>query len=338
MPEPRSGDSIPSIIRTLLSESAEVSSGDVARAANVTRQAAHYHLRRMVEAGELEAVGAGRGRRYALMTVWAREFATRDLLEDAVWRQLLEVPSVAALSDAAEDIARYAFTEMLNNAIEHSGAETVSISVASSVMQKFVVSDAGIGAFERVRRAKDLEDHVAAIQEISKGKLTTDPSRHTGQGIFFTSKAVDLFTLTSNGWRWTVDNARHDEAIAPVRTHRGTHVEFAVDPRTTRSLSDIFDSYTDPDTLAFDTSRTVVRLFEYGVSFVSRSEAKRLTRNLDQFREVIVDFRGVEWVGQGFADEVFRVWQNDHPDIRLDPVNMNESVRRFVEQARAGRR
>jgi hypothetical protein len=77
-------------------------------------------------------------------------------------------------------------------------------------------------------------------------------------------------------------------------------------------------------------------LFEYGVSFVSRSEAKRLTRNLDQFREVVVDFRGVEQIGQGFADEILRVWQTKHPDVRLVPVNMEESVRLLVERARSG--
>lgn len=327
--------SIPSLIRTFLSESPEISSGDVARTASVTRQAAHYHLRRMVEAGELKAIGAGRGRRYALAAAWRKQFETAGLLEDAVWREvLLEVPSVGGMPRRAQDIARFAFTEMLNNAIEHSGADIVSISVLPGDAQGFVVSDEGIGAFENVRRAKRLEDHLAAIQEIAKGKLTTDPSRHTGQGIFFTSKAVDLFTLTTNGWRWTVDNVRHDEAIARVGARRGTHVSFSVDPHTRRSLNEVFDDYTDPDTLDFDTTRTVVRLFEYGVSFVSRSEAKRLTRNLDQFKEVFVDFRGVEWVGQGFADEVFRVWQSDHPDVRLTPVNMNEAVRRFVERAR----
>ena len=82
----------------------------------------------------------------------------------------------------------------------------------------------------------------------------------------------------------------------------------------------------------------MVRLIEEMDGAVARSEARRLAETFEESAEVIVDFEGMEWVGQGFADELFRVWQNDHPDIRLDPVNMNESVRRFVEQARAGRR
>ena len=245
---------------------------------------------------------------------------------------------VRNLPDPSAGVARFGFTEMLNNAIEHSDSEVVSVSlITGEDLLTFRISDEGVGAFERVKRAKKLEDYPAAIQEIAKGKLTTDPSKHTGQGIFFTSKAVDIFVLSSNGWKWTVDNVREDEAIAQVRPYKGTQVQFAVDPNTTRSINEVFDEYTDKETFEFDTTRTVVRLFEYDVTFVSRSEAKRLTRNLEKFKEVVVDFRGVEGVGQGFADEIFRVWQNEHPTIRLVPVNMNGSIRLLVEQARARR-
>lgn len=327
---------IPEVIRKLVAEGGVASSGEVAEVAGVTRQAAHYHLRRMVEAGELRAVGAGRGSRYERKRSWGERFGIAGLEEHLVWRRLVdEVASVRALPDVPLGIARFAFTEMLNNAIDHSGADSVDVSVTGSELVTFEVRDEGIGAFELVKRTMNLDDHVMAIQEISKGKLTTDPTRHSGQGIFFTSKAVDLFTLTSNGWRWTVDNRRRDETIAPARSHRGTSVVVGVDPATTRALREVFDRYTDPETLEFDTSRTVVRLFEYGVSFVSRSEAKRLTQNLEQFREVVVDFQGVEGIGQGFADEIFRVWQSAHSEIRLTPVNMNDAVRFFVDGARA---
>ncbi len=331
------GESIPWLISELLDEQGEVSSGEVAKAAGVTRQAVHYHLRRLVDAGELEAVGAGRSSKYIRSSIWSKQFEITGLEEDIVWRELAgDVKEIKELRDPALGTAKFAFTEMLNNAIDHSGSETVTVSLSlSEKCLKFSISDEGVGAFERVRRTKNLEDRIAAIQEISKGKLTTDPQRHSGQGIFFTSKAVELFSLSSNGLRWVVDNTRNDVAVGRALPQRGTQVRFVVDPQSQRSLKKIFDEYTDEETFAFDKSRTVVSLFEYDVSFVSRSEAKRLTRNLDQFAEVVVDFRGVDEIGQGFADEVFRVWQQDHPDVGLTPVNMNESVRRLVEQVRS---
>lgn len=97
----------------------------------------------------------------------------------------------------------------------------------------------------------------------------------------------------------------------------------------------IFDEYTTD--LAFDRTRTVVRLFAIGTTFVSRSEAKRLLHGLERFREVVLDFGGVGAIGQGFADEVFRVWARAHPDTRLRPVDMIEPVEFMVRRALAER-
>ena len=47
---------------------------------------------------------------------------------------------------------------------------------------------------------------------------------------------------------------------------------------------------------------------------------------LDEFREIVFDFRDIDFMGQGFADEVFRVFQNQHPDITMTVINANESV------------
>lgn len=77
-----------------------------------------------------------------------------------------------------------------------------------------------------------------------------------------------------------------------------------------------------------------MKLFETGLQFVSRSEAKRLLQGLSEFGEVVLDFGGVNGVGQGFADEVFRVWARANPKTRLVPVNMSEPVTFMVERAR----
>ncbi|MDQ3954338.1 MAG: DUF4325 domain-containing protein [Actinomycetota bacterium] len=332
------GETIPSLVHDLLDVQAEVSIGDILERSGLTRQAIQYHLKKMVQSGEIEPVGAGRGRRYRRPLLFESTLETKDLQEDQVWKHVrARVRDLERLDRNADRIANYAFTEMLNNAIDHSGSESVRVTVGDRGERfAFLVADRGIGAFEHVRRGAGLEDHVAAIQEISKGKMTTDPKHHTGQGIFFTSKAVELFSLASNGWRWLVDNARSDQTIGESHIRQGTVVGFEIDPKTERDLTSIFDEYTDDETFAFDKSRTTVRLFEFEIPFVSRSEAKRLARNLERFREVVVDFRGVEEVGQGFADELFRVWAGDHPDTNLVPVNMNRAVSLITERALAG--
>jgi len=50
------------------------------------------------------------------------------------------------------------------------------------------------------------------------------------------------------------------------------------------------------------------RLNKAQTEYISRAEAKRLVVNLEKFREVELDFGGVDLVGQGFANELFRVF------------------------------
>jgi hypothetical protein len=80
-----------------------------------------------------------------------------------------------------------------------------------------------------------------------------------------------------------------------------------------------------------------IRLSEHGRHFVSRSAAKQLAEGLDQFREVELDFHGVDGIGQGFADELLRVWARAHPGTRLLPTRMNDAVTFMVRRAQAHR-
>jgi len=313
------------------------SSSELAERTGISRQAVHLHLRRAVEAGLLVVSGKGRATRYrgARPPTFQAELPTLGLAEDRVWERARE--ALADLSNPenanARSVATYAFTEMLNNAIDHSGSPTVRISAGiTDGLFWFEITDHGIGIFEHVRAKLELSSRLEALQEISKGKTTTLPDRHTGEGIFFTSKVADHFEITANGLRWEVDNLRGDQAVGSGPDEPGTRVRFEVALSKHETLEAVFSKYTHD--LAFDTTRTVVKLFSYGVRFVSRSEAKRLLNNLDRFRHVILDFAGVEAVGQGFADEVFRVWANDHPEIEITAENMAEPVAFMIDRAR----
>lgn len=328
-------------IQALLAESGSFAPRELAARTGLTRQALHRHLAREVAAQRLERTGSGRAVRYRrpVPELFSRTYPTAGLAESAVWLDVLEAleKSVPDRSREVDEILGYAVTEVVNNAIDHSGSAQVDLTarlVEGSIVVR--VEDTGIGAFESVRARLQLEDHLRALQEISKGKTTTDPERHTGEGLFFASKAVDQFELHANGLVWIVDNHLPDQAVLEEPLRAGTLVDLRIDPASSRSLRDLFDAYTTD--LTFDRTRAVVRLFEHGTRFISRSEAKRLTPGLERFREVILDFRGVEGVGQGFVDELFRVWARAHPEVRLLPVDMNEPVEFMVRRGLGGQR
>jgi len=317
----------------LLAARGSVSSGELADALGVSRQAAHAQLKRAVAAGILRAVGAGRAARYEPV-VPTFTYAIAGSAEDRILADVEQrLPALRKLGDPTHRAFHYAFSEMVNNALDHSGGRRVEVRVAIEPKRVvFEVVDDGVGAFERVRSVRGLASHVEAAADVTKGKITTMPEQHSGEGIFFTSKVALRFELHANGHVLIVDQPRDDVAIlAKPDASRGTrvHVEIARPPA--ERLVDVFAAHTKDH--EFVRTRTVVRLFGLGTDFVSRSEARRLLSGLERFGEVLVDFRGVAGIGQGFADEIFRVWANAHPEVALLSVEMNDDVRFFVERA-----
>ncbi|MBU1862219.1 MAG: STAS-like domain-containing protein [Candidatus Omnitrophica bacterium] len=67
---------------------------------------------------------------------------------------------------------------------------------------------------------------------------------------------------------------------------------------------------------------------------MARSQARRILFGLDQFKCIVLDFKDVAGIGQGFADEIFRVFQNAHPDISFEVVNANESVQFMIARSK----
>jgi anti-sigma regulatory factor (Ser/Thr protein kinase) len=309
--------------------------GEVAAAAGISRQAAHRHLAALVREGRLVAEGKGRAARYrdAGRLPVSRRYPRAIISEDKVWRDLASTHrQLGALPKDGRSVFEYAFTEMLNNAIEHSGSKHVQVSLETIPRGlAFEVVDQGRGAFANLRNTLGLASELEALQELSKGKLTTLPAGHTGEGIFFTSKVADRFELESGKLKWLVDNVRDDVAVGQVPFRRGTRVRFEARAKPRRRLADVFAEYTDD--FEFKKTRIVVKLFALGTRFISRSEARRVLTVLDRFAEAVLDFRGVDEIGQGFADEVFRVWPAGHGETKLTPVNMNDAVAFMVNRA-----
>lgn len=257
--------------------------------------------------------------------------------EDAMWAEL-RAAAARLLEGANENTLRvlhHGVTEMLNNAIDHSHGTEVWVSLSCDDDDDDVVvriDDDGIGAFPHAREHFGLPSVQAAAAHLSKGRQTTAPEAHTGQGLYFTSKAVDQFEISSAGLAWRVDNRRDDQALVQVADRAGTHVSLRIAMASDRVLAEVFARFADEATNEFDRSVFRVGLVDIAGEFVSRSEAKRIGAGLDVYDRVQLDFAGVAGVGQGFVDELFRVWARNHPGTELTPINMNDTVRFMVER------
>lgn len=312
-----------------------ISTDEAMKLLGVSRSTAQRRLRKLVADGRLVAEGAGRGAHYGLPTNrWERPLD--GLEEDRLWAEVRPTLADLGLSEPELGTVGYTFTEMVNNAIDHSRGGIVRVTATASPSGVMIeIVDDGIGVFRSVRESQRLPDDVEAVFVLEKGRFTTQPDRHSGEGIFFASKAANRYLLESGKVAWLTDNEAHDTAIQLAPEPRsGTRVMLTFVPGNVFVLADVFRRWTDPDTLAFDRTRTTVRLAGFGVQLLSRSEARRVTVGLERFRHVTIDFTSVDIVGQGFCDEVFRVFAAAHPLVVLDPTGMNESVAFMVERAR----
>jgi anti-sigma regulatory factor (Ser/Thr protein kinase) len=256
-----------------------------------------------------------------------------ELEEDAIWRKDI-LPKMPDMTFNVRQILQYSFTEIVNNVIDHSSAETLTIVLTiDAKMIKLVIWDDGIGIFNKIQKDLGLDDPKYSILELAKGKFTSDPEKHSGEGIFFTSRICDSFMIVSGELTFT-GHRRDKDRLFENKRHilSGTRVYMDIDRQSSLSVADIFNEYTDPDKQpGFHKTAIPVKLMEYeGESLLSRSQAKRLINRFDRFLEVVLDFEGVSFIGQAFADEIFRVFANAHPQVRLNPVNCDDSVEKMI--------
>jgi anti-sigma regulatory factor (Ser/Thr protein kinase) len=307
----------------------------------LTRQTIHKHLTWLVENDYLTAEGATRSRAYRLgeHRVFQNTYLLQGLDEHVVHQGDFSF-IFRDLPDNIAEICDYGFTEMVNNAVDHSEGRSVYI-LAERTRESIsiTVRDDGEGIFLRIARLLHLHDPRESLLELSKGKLTTDPEHHTGEGIFFTSRAFDEFSILSDELAFTHGGGRRKDYLLHMdRQTEGTLVYMEISCNSKARLGRIFDEYSSgPEEYRFDRTVVPVRMaLHEGERLLSRSQARRILNRVDRFKYVVLDFESVDSVGQAFADEVFRVFARSHPEMTITAVNETAQIGQMISRAQSG--
>jgi anti-sigma regulatory factor (Ser/Thr protein kinase) len=335
---------IRALILDLLKRQGSVRTAEVVKHTGFSRAYVNRFFQELRNEGTLILLGKANTARYIAATGKESKKSRQEVLEvhkilvnsglaeDVILRQLKDESGIFhRLPENVIRIIDYAFTEMLNNAIEHSHSKKIVVRMKRSGGRiDFKVIDRGVGIFKAIKRARHLGSELEAIQELIKGKLTTDPMRHSGEGIFFTSKVGDRLLIKGSGKKLVFDNKQPDVFLEDINPIVGTAVEFWVDERSKREVRDVFADYAGED---YEFAKTVVtiELFKTKGDYISRSQARRVLAGLEKFKTVVLDFKDVSTVGQAFADEVFRVWKQNHPAIGIDVRNANENIQLMIQ-------
>jgi anti-sigma regulatory factor (Ser/Thr protein kinase)/transposase len=340
---------IKKLIIEMLEKKGEVRSADIIKMSGFSRAYVNRFFRKLREEGVLVRIGKANKTRYipaskeliekekkSIQEIY-RILKNKDLNEDEVLNRIRKSTGIFhGISDNVSKIFEYAFTEMLNNAIEHSRSEKIEVLVKRRMNNIFFeVKDRGIGIFNNIMKEKHLEGILDAIQELLKGKQTTQPAFHSGEGIFFTSRVGDILTIESSKKKIIFDNLIEDIFLKnSSRKCKGTRVIFSISLESRRDISDVFRKYTD-DSFVFSKTEVTIKMYAKDASYVSRSQARRLLSGLEKFKTIILDFKGIDTVGQGFADEIFHVWSRKHSDKNIKTKNAVENVMFMIKRAKS---
>lgn len=295
---------------------------------------------------QLESLGwlqvQGQGRRARRSPGRLRQIVQRyplaALNEDLPWSR--DFSPHFEMPRSVRQMMQHAFTELLNNAIDHSEGQFVTISMRQTPAHlQLLVSDDGRGLFDKIREGFEIEDPAMAMLELSKGKLTSAPDRHTGRGLYFTSRLADVFDLHANAvaFQHREWDPRSWKQTRAVKQQQGSAIYLAISLDTTRTLDEVMRS-ASLDTQNYSIERTTLPLrliVNEETGLESRAQARRVASRLTEFKQAELDFTGIDHIGQGFADELFRVFGRNQTQVQLLVKNAAPQVTAMIDLARA---
>ncbi len=306
----------------LVSKTLEAFSGEI------SKSSVYNYLNELCESGIIKKNGSS----YELVneTIFFTYNNDGFLGEDRIFEKDIE-PLISSFPRNVFSAWRYAFTEMMNNAIEHSEASKISVMLSKNALKTtIVISDNGKGIFNNIREYVKVEKgEELTLKECATllfaGKFTTAKSMHSGEGIFFTSHLMDLFRIISEQVVFSRDNFTDVNFEIESFGKQGTTVIMELDNNSKKTTREVFNRFSDIDEGFIKTQIPIAHIFS-GAGPISRSEARRLGELITSFKEIDLDFINVEEVGQAFVHELFVVWQRNNPNIRLNVLNACDDV------------
>ena len=309
---------------------------------SVSRSTVYNYVKILIEEGLIRKEKAGeKGTAscgYSLCSnesIFIYGLENAHLSEDRIYNADI-APLMSEFSDNVKRAWRYAVTEMLNNAIEHSYAKKIVCRVIKTPVNTTIcIYDDGIGIFENIRRyyleTENVEyTHSECASVLLVGKFTTAREYHSGEGIFFTSHLMDKFVIYSGGTYFSRTDWS-DFQLKNESEDNGTYVEMSLANESKKTVTDIFNRFSNSECDFSKTSIPISHMYG-GTDPVSRSEARRLGELIESFDEVTLDFTNVSEIGQAFAHELFCVWKKRHPDMLLKVNNACENVAFMIKR------
>jgi len=296
---------------------------------NISRQAAHTHLKRLIDDGLISSYGVTNQKTYYLNK---SRFTFKYEIDECNPEIVVKDLKINKIPDDAKEILNLCIYEIISNAKEHSECKNIKVIIKRNIFNtEIIISDDGIGIFKNIQNNMiDEKSERSILFQIIKGGFTTKPIKHSGIGLFTCMHLLDELYITSGTTSFSINKTKISKEI------KGTSIKMSINNYTHKVSSKILNNFIDK----WKVIKTVIPVIQlqniHDEKLISRSQAKYLMSRLSMVKTVILDFKLIMMIGNSFADEIFRVFHSNNKYVSLLPINMNENVRKAVLRARLG--
>ena len=298
-------------IKQFILENLTVHQKDIIKASirkfGLSRQAILKHMHTLISEDRVVAHGKTRDRFYELKPLvnFTKTIDVKDGLSasEILKNQLL--PQLDSVALNIYEICEYSIRAVLVNALDHAQATKLNYKLYVSPSDvHFILSDNGIGIFEKLNQSLHLKDAQVAAVEIAKGHITTDPENHSGDELMTVIHLFDKVTIDASGICLTYLNKQNEWKVSPSSQQKGTRIHLEIKSNSHRTCQEVFSQL-------FDQEKNMVRIPVNlirgdGEQVNSRTQAQNLLHNIRDLTKIEFDFKNIDLIGPAFADELVR--------------------------------
>ena len=294
----------------------------------VSRQAIHKHMNRLINDKKVIAYGTTKGRHYELIPSvnFNKHIDIHPNLSVEELMRMYIVPHIQVLPRNILEIFEFSISALINNILEHANASKLYYKIFVNHNEAhFILNDNGKGIFNHIKSELKLPNVCFAALELTKGYITTNPKLHSGEELNAVINLFDMVEIDSSGKSLTFENKNTDWELKHSLQKKGSRFHLKISASSKRTCAQIFRKIFGDEKSRI---RILVSLLDISKHKVinSRSQAKNLLRNVENYKKVEFDFKKIDLIGPAFADALVRGAKkcNQFADIKW--VNTNNTV------------
>jgi len=301
----------------------------------ISRQAMHKHMKSLIEDKKVVAFGNTKGRYYKLnpSVNYTKNFElTNEISTEIILKENI-LPNIKSLKDNIFEIFEFSIGALLNNVVDHANANKIYFKLYINHRDShFVISDDGIGIFNKIRTGLGLVNTHMAGLELAKGNITTDPDNHSGDELNAIIHLFDKVTIDSSGHSLRFFNDNNEWLMQNSKQQHGTRIHLQIDTQSKRSCAKIFEFIFKKKHRHISIPLNLLELSDYKI-INCRSQVKNVLRNIKDYKIIEFDFQKIDLIGPSFADALVRKTKEYNQFANIEWINSNSTVDLLMSRA-----